>query len=159
MKIHNTYTVYKGFPRATEVSCSRAFWASWLSMACGLGIFFGILFWGYPDGICLLLASIGGLLYLVFGYDKVTQKKIKKAMARDINDREEERLLKAKAIADRFKCDNIKLLDSQATGTCMICFGKNQSVTLCDITQDKITRHLYVCGCCINKFKAEETSK
>ena len=154
MKIHYTYTVYKGFPRATEVSRSRAFGASWLSMACGLGIFFGILFWGYPDGICLLLASIGGLLYLVFGYDKVTQKKIKKAMARDIDDKEKERLLMQKTIANKWKCENIKLLDSRMVGTCMVCFSKNQNVTLCDVTQDKITRNIYVCDCCVSKFRS-----
>lgn len=156
MRIHYTYTVYEGFPRATEVSRSREAGLSMYSLWCGWGFIFGIIisFASLRDGILLLLASVGGFLYLAFGYNKVTQKKIKKAMAKDINDKEKERLLMQKTIANKWKCEKIILLGNRMVGTCMVCFNKNQKVTLCDVTQDKITRNIYVCDCCVSKFRS-----
>lgn len=151
-----TYSEYKDFPEATQISKTRAellhFW-TFVLFSCYL-VSAGLIFAAdnLVDrfiGIFLLIFSICFSVYLFKYYDIVTEKKIRKAIEQQIQ-------IERDATVGKYKCLSIKILNASFTGTCMMCNNPRAPLTLCKIKKDIGTRELHICEHCIRKFKGLE---
>lgn len=93
MKIQYTYTEYKDFPRATEISKSRERKGSLLAMSamCWLLISVIMLFAypeDWPEGVTLIIICVAALYYMFKIYPKVTAKKVQKAIEEGIAEKQ-----------------------------------------------------------------------
>ena len=101
--------------------------------------------------VLAILFIVSLILYLIFGYDKVTQKKIAKAIEkRDIMNRE---IKESKYIAK-----SIMYLCDINGATCIIC-RKNVSSRKYRIKNDVGTRDIPICNECLEKFKINEKKR
>ena len=93
MKVSYTYTEYKDFPEATEISKRRELTGYFLRQMCFCFlVVVVILAFSYPEDLvssipCILL-SVASYVYMIKVYPKVTQKKIQKAIDESIRKKE-----------------------------------------------------------------------
>ena len=152
-KYQYTYTEYKDFPEATEISKSRE--AAWhpLSTICVFGVIasaVGLVVGGW-EAIFPLIISIYSTYYMFRIYPKVTERKIKKAI--------KERIELMKEIKNsKYKCKYIKVLNSEKCGTCFICYSKNKDLKLCKVKNDIGTREIYICESCKRQYEENSES-
>lgn len=155
MKYTYSYTKYEGYPEATEISESRErrktplillnFWmvVLWLVLLFGVG--FNTI-WEYLLAILILGAPVASTVYVFTYYDKVTEKKINKAIKkRDI--------MEVEIAASKYKCKSLKLLDDIGTGKCWICYNKDVRVMRYRIKNDIGVRDIPICNDCVEKFE------
>ena len=151
MAIKYTYTVYKDFPEATEISETRERIFAILCMLHPLTFIASIIclfvdFYATWPMIFLTILSILSILYLIRYYPVVTEKKIQKA----INKRSK----MLQEIKDsKYSCKYIKKLNKVKTGTCALCFSKNENIELCKVKNEIGTREIYLCRSCVSKYQ------
>ena len=163
MALHYRYTEYKDCPEATEISKSRERGFVCLSQLCGWGIIISVLlffsspmsFLDYIGLFFLVALFIGGLIYLVRYYPEVTEKKIKKAIARSII---EKARMQEHINTTKYDCTNISVSDKHSVGMCNVCYLRYVSTTLCEIKDLAHTRTTFICDSCISKFKSNAQS-
>ena len=154
MRVKYTYSEFKDYPEATEISKEREakktviprYIGALLVIAIVFLCFFGKLSIDAIIGLVLaIIFMVLLLLYYIFAYDKVTQKKISKAIAkRDIMNKEIKE--------SKFVVKSIKYLCEVNNLKCMICF-KNTSNSKYRIKNDIGTRDIPICDECFEKFK------
>ena len=128
----------KEYPVALEIYESRTTSEFYLYVLCIIGILIGLFF--YP---ILLIISIVGLIYMIFGYPAATEKKIQKAI-----DAKEER------IRTKYHCIKITISDQHEVGLCTVCLQSPRHLTSCTIKAKAETRIRLVCDECIRKFQS-----
>lgn len=148
-----TYTEYKDFPEATEISKTREGCVYPLFMLFSLALIASIigLLLGELVAILGLIASAAAFYYLFRIYPKVTERKIAKAIKRRLEMLDEIK-------NSKYKCKYIKVLDSTKNGTCFICFLKNKSLKLCKVKNNIGTREIYICESCMKQYQDNSES-
>ena len=156
-KFHYTYTDYKDFPEATEISESRSrnfFYLFALNIL--LLLIFILIFFEESEtmmsaeNLIIFAALVMSLLHLIFGYSKVTDKKIKKAIDKAKQDRFD---LEYEIATGKYLCKSIKVSDITRVDSCLVCYKKNIPVTRSKIKNSVGTRDIFVCNECIQQFK------
>lgn len=159
IKLEYSYTEYKDYPIATEISKDRASLQAILLYNGALWfIISAIIFFsmGVPEGdwsgIWILLLFIPFFVYMIRYYPRVTEKKIQKAIAEQIQLQYD--------LANRgYKCKSIKLLDRHSTGKCVECAHPTSYLTLCKVKSDIGTKEINLCSDCIRKYQSNMSKK
>lgn len=153
IKYQYTYTEYKDFPEATEISKSREARVYPLFMLCCLSLvgFIIALIAGEWSAIFGVIVSVAAFYYLFRIYPKVTERKIKKAIKERIELMEEIK-------NSKYKCKYIKVLNSEKCGTCLICYSKNKDLKLCKVKNDIGIREIYICESCKRQYEENSES-
>lgn len=95
MKVSYSYLEYKDFPRASEISKSRARNQMYLSMLSLCGLMLSLILlclcetaMDWIEGILCVLVCVAALVYLKKRYPKVTEEKIQKAIEEGIAEKQ-----------------------------------------------------------------------
>ena len=159
MKIRYSYTEYKDYPEATEISKLRGILFTFYSIALGFGFFNSIVLltldfianWyiGIPGIILCLL----GFWYLVTGYDEVTKRKIALAIERQ-NQQETENELD-----EEYLCLYICRLENYKGGYCEKCSKNSRKLRECTVREKHGKNNVFICESCINKYMDNKITK
>jgi predicted membrane protein len=147
IKMHFNYKEYPNSSEATDISYLRGLFKVYHRLACSCLFLFSIAslfafdFLGICFGILGIAITVIWFLYLIFRYDKVTEKQIEQHF------KDKEEIKKSKYI-----CKYIKVFDETKNGTCRTCNTTNTSLTLCEIKNDVGKRKVYICEECIKKY-------
>lgn len=154
-KIPYKYTEYKDYPEATEISESRERLKIVYPILIPLVVIFALpslLLYASKSlfGVLLLLCFIANIvlviIYRIKYYDKVTEKRIIKAINKwSTMDKEIKE--------SKFIVNNIKYLCDVNNAKCMICY-KNTCSSKYRIKNNIGTRDIPICNECLENFKS-----
>lgn len=150
MKIYYKYKQYEEFPNATEISKRRELLGVLISSMITICLFLAILLFSTDDWLSslVIIVSLSSALYYMLNiYPKNTEKKIQKEIRESFE-------RKIRIETTRYQCKKITVSDKQIIGTCKNCFKSNRQLTFCEINMDSMTRELYLCDDCLQKFKS-----
>lgn len=155
MKIHYSYNEYKGYPAATEISKFRGQMHTFYSATLTLVIFclFGLLIHDFESnwyiGIPGILLCIWGYVYLILFYNKVTERKIAKAI------RETDEMERNSPDAE-YICLCIMQFDDYKRGQCEKCSEHSEKLKKCYVGTRYERKMYYLCSSCIERYLKNE---
>lgn len=152
MAIYYKYRVYEDCPKATAISEFRERCFTCLSVLFGLGIIASVicLFADFSEMwpmIFVLIFCVLSSVYLCTHYQKVTERKIRKAI-------EEKNKMMEEIRNPSYSCQSIQLVSPRSPGMCNMCLRKNVELAICEIKYRKGSNLMPICKDCISKFES-----